>query len=267
MLGITKITMVVMRSFDRQYPKAWFENPQYIVVIDGHLHSPTDAVPAGLARVVTHAEQLRARGYQQMRVQRVYLPMHDWTVLARATAFTRYPGSRLFPMQMEQDAGEIGHADTAVYEFALVDDGNPDIEADWRVVISGGPAETIESLLRCIEAPLVVITPIWWRTVGERELVVAAAEDIGDILQSWGIKFEIDLRTYLTVGERFRDQAMRGIPIRVEVGPRDVERDDLVVRRGDLVRTAPKHGVAHTVLNILTLDLGSQGMPGVGQRH
>jgi prolyl-tRNA synthetase len=92
-------------------------------------------------------------------------------------------------------------------------------------------------------APIqVVIVPIW-RSTDERTTVLAAARQIMDDLPD-------DLRLHLDdrderPGWKFNEWEVRGVPVRLEVGPRDVERGTAVLVRRD---SGAKETVARTQL-------------------
>jgi prolyl-tRNA synthetase len=66
----------------------------------------------------------------------------------------------------------------------------------------------------------VVIVPIGR---GEQaELVLPAAKDLTERLNRAGIRAHLDNRTQLSPGFKFNDWEMRGVPIRLELGPRDL---------------------------------------------
>ncbi len=77
----------------------------------------------------------------------------------------------------------------------------------------------------------VVIVPIpkgdWIRDI------LPKAEEIFAILKSAGIRVLLDKRDEFTPGWKFSEWEMRGIPIRIEIGPRDVERKEVTVSRRD----------------------------------
>jgi prolyl-tRNA synthetase len=78
-----------------------------------------------------------------------------------------------------------------------------------------------------------VIVPIW-RKEHERGSVVELAERVRATLAGAGIRVKIDLRDDVTPGFKFNDWEMRGVPVRIEIGPRDVEQDAVVLARRDV---------------------------------
>jgi prolyl-tRNA synthetase len=66
----------------------------------------------------------------------------------------------------------------------------------------------------------VVIVPIGrGDAVGE---VIAAAEGLASRLADSGIRTHVDSRTHVSPGFKFNDWELRGVPIRLELGPRDL---------------------------------------------
>ncbi len=77
-----------------------------------------------------------------------------------------------------------------------------------------------------------VIVPIY-RKESEKTDVLAAAESIHQQLSDLGIRSKVDLREQLSPGFKFNDWELKGVPTRIEIGPRDVQNGTLVVARRD----------------------------------
>ncbi len=83
-------------------------------------------------------------------------------------------------------------------------------------------------------APIqVVIVPIW-RKEKERDKVEGLSKKVFSMLKEAGIRVKIDDRDQYKPGYKFNDWEMRGVPLRIEIGPRDVESDSVVVARRHL---------------------------------
>jgi prolyl-tRNA synthetase len=81
-------------------------------------------------------------------------------------------------------------------------------------------------------APIqVVVVPIW-KTEEERAVVMEA---VGRITAGWKgrLLFRIDDRDNLTPGFKYSEWEVKGVPVRVEVGPRDVQKGTVAVARRD----------------------------------
>jgi len=80
-------------------------------------------------------------------------------------------------------------------------------------------------------APIqVVIVPIY-RSDDERAAVMEVVERMRQTLKDFRVK--VDDRTEVTPGFKFNDWEMRGVPLRVEIGPKDVEKGSVMVARRD----------------------------------
>jgi prolyl-tRNA synthetase len=79
----------------------------------------------------------------------------------------------------------------------------------------------------------VVIVPIGRGEQGEHTL--AAARDLAGRLKTAGVRAHVDDRAQLSPGFRFNDWELRGVPVRLELGPRDLESGTVVMvkRLGD----------------------------------
>lgn len=76
-------------------------------------------------------------------------------------------------------------------------------------------------------APIqIVIVPIYYSDVDESK-VMNVCEKITVTLEKKNIRFHIDNRKELTPGYKFNDWEMKGIPLRIEIGPKDVEKNQV----------------------------------------
>jgi prolyl-tRNA synthetase len=81
-------------------------------------------------------------------------------------------------------------------------------------------------------APIqVVIVPIY-KNDEERSKVMPFIENLKLALSDFRIK--VDDRTELSPGFKYNDWEMRGVPVRLEVGPRDVEKNSVMAARRDI---------------------------------
>ncbi|KAL8126161.1 hypothetical protein AgCh_013444 [Apium graveolens] len=83
-------------------------------------------------------------------------------------------------------------------------------------------------------APIqVIIIPIWKKT-DEKTGVLAAALSVKESLQTAGIRVKIDDSEQKTPGWKFNFWEMKGVPLRIEIGPRDVSSESVVISRRDV---------------------------------
>ncbi len=79
----------------------------------------------------------------------------------------------------------------------------------------------------------VVVVPIARSDAAERQAVMAAAERVNAELLEVGIRAVLDDREEVTPGFKFNEWEMKGIPVRVELGPRDLADNQAVIARRD----------------------------------
>ncbi len=82
-------------------------------------------------------------------------------------------------------------------------------------------------------APIqVVIVPIPGSDA-ERGAILGACEAVRKALSDNGIRVKLDDRDEYSPGWKFNEWELRGVPLRIEIGPRDVAREQVVVARRD----------------------------------
>ncbi|MEK0348333.1 MAG: proline--tRNA ligase [Nitrosopumilus sp.] len=80
-------------------------------------------------------------------------------------------------------------------------------------------------------APMqVVIVPIYKNDEG-KEKVLSKVEEIRKILESKEIRVHVDDRSELSPGYKFNDWELKGVPIRIEIGPKDIENQSVVIAK------------------------------------
>ncbi|WP_344941723.1 proline--tRNA ligase [Sphaerisporangium flaviroseum] len=95
----------------------------------------------------------------------------------------------------------------------------------------------------------VVIVPI-----GRGDQALDAARDLAGRLKAAGVRVHVDDRAHLSPGYRFNDWELRGVPVRLELGPRDLESGTVVMakRLGDEGKqTIPLDSVARIMPGVL----------------
>jgi prolyl-tRNA synthetase len=78
----------------------------------------------------------------------------------------------------------------------------------------------------------VVIVPIY-KNDAEKSAVLEVAYRVFQELKAAGIRLRMDDREEVTPGFKFNDWEMRGVPLRIEIGPKDVEKGSVALARRD----------------------------------
>jgi len=100
-----------------------------------------------------------------------------------------------------------------------------------------------------------VIVPIY-KTDEERAAVLENAQKLQRELVGAGIRVKMDLRDGMSPGFKFNDWEMRGVPLRLELGPKDVAKGSVVLARRDRPGKegksfVPQQGIAAAVAQML----------------
>jgi len=78
-----------------------------------------------------------------------------------------------------------------------------------------------------------VIVPIPPRKGDWSEAILPKAREVLATLRGAGLRVHLDDRDHLQPGYKYADWEMRGVPVRIEIGPKDVEKDQCVLVRRD----------------------------------
>lgn len=89
----------------------------------------------------------------------------------------------------------------------------------------------------------VVIVPIYRRDA-QRAAVLETVDRLRQALEAADLRVHVDRREGQSPGFKFNDWEMRGVPLRVEIGPKDVENNNAVLARRDVLGRAGKQFVS-----------------------
>ncbi|MCY3413869.1 MAG: proline--tRNA ligase [Candidatus Heimdallarchaeota archaeon] len=78
----------------------------------------------------------------------------------------------------------------------------------------------------------IVIVPIIFKGKKADEILEACAE-LRDKIEGWGFRVELDDRDQYTPGWKFSEWEMMGVPLRLEMGPRDIKNESVFTARRD----------------------------------
>jgi prolyl-tRNA synthetase len=78
-----------------------------------------------------------------------------------------------------------------------------------------------------------VILPIWGRKDADRGAVRDAADRVRRMLLDAGLRVEVDWSEEKQIGWKHNEWTLKGVPVRIELGPRDVTDEQAVLVRRD----------------------------------
>ena len=101
-------------------------------------------------------------------------------------------------------------------------------------------------------APIqVVIIPIYRNEEGERK-VMTKIDEIKNELEKKNIRVHVDDRRGVSPGYKFNDWELKGVPVRVEIGPKDIEKESMIVaKRIDGEKSSLNFNEAYKITMIL----------------
>ncbi len=102
-------------------------------------------------------------------------------------------------------------------------------------------------------APIqVVIVPIY-KTEEELEAITNVATELVSEFKKMGISIKFDQRTTQKPGFKFAEWELKGVPVRIAIGPKDLENGTFEIARRDLLtkETKPKEGIVIYVKELL----------------
>ncbi|MBQ0087453.1 MAG: proline--tRNA ligase [Bacteroidales bacterium] len=102
-------------------------------------------------------------------------------------------------------------------------------------------------------APIqVVMVPIF-KTDEEKAAIVARMEQLKKEMEAKGISVKLDNRDHLRPGFKFAEWELKGVPVRIVIGPRDLENGNVELARRDTStkESVPQEGLAGYVSELL----------------
>lgn len=79
-----------------------------------------------------------------------------------------------------------------------------------------------------VQAVIIPIAAANWQ-----ETVLPSAQTVRQLLQDAGVRVKLDDREAYTPGWKYSDWEMRGVPVRIEIGPKDIAKNQVVFVRRD----------------------------------
>jgi prolyl-tRNA synthetase len=99
----------------------------------------------------------------------------------------------------------------------------------------------------------VVIIPIIKKNL-DNSLVLEQAEQIAVELAELGIRYHLDDKPNISQGKKFQEYEQKGVPLRLVLGPKDLENGEVEIHRRDLrskEKGFARAGIADTLANML----------------
>lgn len=180
-------------------------------------------------------------------------------VAGRKSAAERFPGAEdTYTIESLMGDGRalqcgtshfLGQNFSRAFEIRFLDENNQMVhpwQTSWGVstrllgaiVMAHGDDQGLR-LPPAVASTQAVIVPIW-RKADDRDAVLNAARAALNELENANVRVRLDDREGLTPGFKYNDWEMRGVPLRIEIGPRDVASGEAVMARRDIPGAAGK---------------------------
>ena len=172
--------------------------------------------------------------------------------------------SKAFELQYQSESGAMEHAWNTSWGVSTRLVGG--------LVMTHGDDNGLRTPPRL--APIeVVVVPIW-KSDEERARLLEAANKLKEHVAGWGgrgddrIRVRIDSREGIKPGAKYYEWELRGVPLRIELGPRDLETNSCVAARRDKKEkiTLPLDGLA-TAVGALLDDIQSAMLAAARERR
>jgi len=200
-------------------------------------------------------EEAEQRALTMLEVYRAFVEDFLAVPLAigRKSAAERFPGAEetyaiesLMPDGRALQCGTshyLGQNFARAFEIRFLDESNElkhPHQTSWGVstrllgaiVMSHGDDQGLR-LPPSVASTQAVVVPIW-RKADEAVRVLSASREVAGKLAEARLRVKHDEREGVTPGFKFNDWEMRGVPLRIEIGPRDVAAGDVVLARRDI---------------------------------
>jgi len=82
-------------------------------------------------------------------------------------------------------------------------------------------------------APVQIVIVPTYKTDDERSATVTEAHRVGDILRAAGLRVQVDDRDNFKPGWKYAEWELKGVPLRLEIGPKDLEKRSVFSARRD----------------------------------
>jgi len=190
---------------------------------------------------------LRLEQYQEVIEDHLAIP----SILGYKPEHDKFPGARytttietLMPDGKSIQSGtshQLGQHFAEAFDISF-EDKNSDEQTAWTTSW-GLSTRTIGALIMAhgdddglrlppsVAPTQVVVVPIFQED--NKEEVMDYAEEISDDLKEQGLRVEFDYREHRTPGYKFNEWELKGVPLRVEVGPNEMEDDAVTTVRRD----------------------------------
>jgi prolyl-tRNA synthetase len=209
--------------------------------------------------VVKGVKSEREKFAGAVRTYAIEALMQDNKALQAATShFLGQNFSRAFEFRFQDEAGAWEHAWSTSWGLSTRTVG--------AVVMTHGDDNGL--VLPPRVAPIqAVVVPIW-KGDDPKERILTTATGIADDLKSVGVAVKVDDRDNLSPGFKFHEWELLGVPLRIELGPKDLEKGSaMVVTRTRREKSAIPHGELAARVPVMLEELQAEMLATARERR
>ncbi|MDX1986689.1 MAG: proline--tRNA ligase [Candidatus Obscuribacter sp.] len=195
--------------------------------------------------VLTGEKTERERFAGAVRTYCIEAMMRDGKALQAGTShFLGQNFAKAFDIKFQSQAGQL--------EYAWQTSWGVSTRLIGAVVLGHGDEKGL--ILPPRIAPIqTVVVPIY-KTDAEKETVLSSCRELETALKAAGVRVHVDDRDNHTPGFKFNHWELRGVPLRINIGPRDVAGNVVEIARRDnqeKMRGVAREGLPATIKDLL----------------
>jgi prolyl-tRNA synthetase len=242
----------------------WEMRPRLFLRTSEFLWQEGHTVHASAADAAEYALRIHHEVYRDFLVDTMALPV----LLGRKTAEERFAGA-LNTMTCEgitrdrkalqlATSHELGQNFARAFDITYNDEGG-EVQTAWTtswgastrlvggLIMGHGDAGGLRLPPRI--APIQVAIVV----VRDEDGAVAKARELGDAIAAAGVRVQVDADVHTGFGRRAVDWELKGVPLRIDLGPRDLAEGQVTLLRRDSNEKSqvPLEGVEHRVADLL----------------
>jgi prolyl-tRNA synthetase len=242
----------------------WELRPRLFLRTSEFLWQEGHTVHASAADAAEYALRIHHEVYRDFLVDVMALPV----LLGRKTAEERFAGA-INTMTCEgitrdrkalqlATSHELGQNFARAFDIAYTDEGG-EVQTAWTtswgastrlvggLIMGHGDAGGLRLPPRIAPTQVAIVV------VRDEDGAVEKARELGDAIAAAGVRVKVDADVHTGFGRRAVDWELKGVPLRIDLGPRDLAEGQVTLLRRDSGEKSqvPLEGVEHRVADLL----------------
>jgi prolyl-tRNA synthetase len=242
----------------------WEMRPRLFLRTSEFLWQEGHTVHSSAADAAEYALRIHHEVYRDFLVDVMALPV----LLGRKTAEERFAGA-VNTMTCEgitrdrkalqlATSHELGQNFARAFDITYTDEGG-EVQTAWTtswgastrlvggLIMGHGDAGGLRLPPRIAPTQVAIVV------VRDENGAVAKARELGDAIAAAGVRVKVDADVHTGFGRRAVDWELKGVPLRIDVGPRDLAEGQVTLLRRDSGEKSqvPLEGVEHRVADLL----------------